>query len=497
MKRNEAALLDSTEQGGITHMTHVPGIHLRLAVLAGALALAEPALAQEAAVGSEGTPADPNVVQLAVQSAAVANGVNIVPLTYQSPIVGNCIPFGDNVSYGFTGFIYRNIPPFELRPGDKIRFDLGSVNGVDVRRTIFFARANVNPARYTYPTGQGVRADGGWTQVVSETQTPANPRGNFEVGDFELTYTAEASFSFPGGGLIVGFQGAPPATYFDGGCDQVLSRTVYDDASNLFYTRFFWKADRTLDPLDLDPGGVIWTELGGMIIESSNRPPAVAADNASVAVSEGDLATNTGTFSDPDVADDVTVTASVGTVTRSGTNGGTWSWSLQTTDGPVAPQVVTITADDGHGEPASTTFTYSVANVAPAITTLQPGPAASCGGASALAIAFFDPALANDAYTATVDWGDGSAAETFAAAGFELTAAHAYAMAGLYTVTVTVADEDGGASAPASAVAALNLTVVGGGVLQPVNPDGTSVFRYGSTIPVKAKFADCDGSLPG
>ncbi|HET8541660.1 MAG TPA: PxKF domain-containing protein, partial [Anaeromyxobacter sp.] len=47
------------------------------------------------------------------------------------------------------------------------------------------------------------------------------------------------------------------------------------------------------------------------------------------------------------------------------------------------------------------------------------------------------------------------------------------------------------------AVAALNLTVVGGGVLQPVNPDGTSVFRYGSTIPVKAKFADCDGSLPG
>jgi hypothetical protein len=34
------------------------------------------------------------------------------------------------------------------------------------------------------------------------------------------------------------------------------------------------------------------------------------------------------------------------------------------------------------------------------------------------------------------------------------------------------------------------------GFLQPINANGTSVFKYNSTIPVKISFTNCDGSTP-
>jgi hypothetical protein len=100
----------------------------------------------------------------------------------------------------------------------------------------------------------------------------------------------------------------------------------------------------------------------------SNAAPTVAADNASVTVDEGQTGDNTGTWSDPNAGDTVTLTASVGTVVQSGTNvGGTWSWSYGTTDGPDETQVVTITADDGTTS-TDTTFQLNVNNVAPIAT---------------------------------------------------------------------------------------------------------------------------------
>src|SRR5207244_806082 len=60
--------------------------------------------------------------------------------------------------------------------------------------------------------------------------------------------------------------------------------------------------------------------------------------------------------------------ASVGTVTKTGTNSGTWSWSFPTTDGPDQSHTVTITANDGSGHIVTTTFTLTVNNVAPTVT---------------------------------------------------------------------------------------------------------------------------------
>src|SRR4029077_15911636 len=64
---------------------------------------------------------------------------------------------------------------------------------------------------------------------------------------------------------------------------------------------------------------------------AANQPPAVAADHASVSVTEGTAPSNTGTYSDPD-GDAVTLTASSGSLTKTGTGSGTWSWHASGTD---------------------------------------------------------------------------------------------------------------------------------------------------------------------
>src|SRR4029077_7091719 len=58
---------------------------------------------------------------------------------------------------------------------------------------------------------------------------------------------------------------------------------------------------------------------------AANQPPAVAADHSSVTVNEGALAANTGTFSNFG-SNAVTISASVGSITKTGASSGTWSW---------------------------------------------------------------------------------------------------------------------------------------------------------------------------
>lgn len=149
--------------------------------------------------------------------------------------------------------------------------------------------------------------------------------------------------------------------------------------------------------------------------------------------------------------------------------------------------------DDGSNE---YTTVVTVNNVKPTITVLTPGAPAACGQSQSVTIAFNDPAAANDTYTVVVNWGDGNTT-TYNGVNSGYFASHPYAAGGQYTVSVTVADEDGGTSDASTAVLTQNYTIVGGGILQPINQDGSSVFKYKSTIPVKIKVADCNGSFLG
>jgi hypothetical protein len=178
----------------------------------------------------------------------------------------------------------------------------------------------------------------------------------------------------------------------------------------------------------------------------SNTSPDVAANNAAVSANEGSNVTNAGTWSDVDSGDVVTLSASVGTVTKSGTNAsGTWSWSLGTGDGPAGPTTVTITANDGHTT-RTATFSYSVTNVAPVVSAPADQSATVNASQSFTLGSFGDPG-ADSPWSVDVDWGDGSAhgSGSVAAAGAIAAQSHTYATAAgsPYTVTVKVTDKDG------------------------------------------------------
>ena len=179
------------------------------------------------------------------------------------------------------------------------------------------------------------------------------------------------------------------------------------------------------------------------------RHQLIGRDNATVIVNEGQTANNSGTWSDANAGDTVTLTASVGTLIKSGTNAaGTWSWSLATTDGPEQSQTVTITANDGTTT-AQTTFALTVANLAPSIT--KPGTQTADEGTSAVFDlgSFTDPGD-DDPWSVSIDWDDGSTDTTFtqATAGPITDQTHTYADDGVYLVTITVREEPGTVGSP-------------------------------------------------
>ena len=186
------------------------------------------------------------VVSMAARPAA-AQDITIFPDT---PVVGNCFPFGNGgiggESWGpFMGFIYKDIPPFSIQPGDIIAFDLGQINGADVQVDIELAATTSNG---------GIDPVLPFVKVVSNNQTPPNPNGDTIVGDFEMQFTAEASFVFPVGGLIIRFSN-PSAAYAQyNGCDQVLVFGSAGDTSGFFVTRFFSDPDG-VPPYDFGDDG--------------------------------------------------------------------------------------------------------------------------------------------------------------------------------------------------------------------------------------------------
>jgi len=186
-------------------------------------------------------------------------------------------------------------------------------------------------------------------------------------------------------------------------------------------------------------------------VDAVNDPPTINRNSASVTVNEGQTANNSGTYADVDNTDaQLTLSASIGTVTKTGP--GAWSWSFNTTDGPIQTQVVTINVFDGVIT-RSTTFQLNVNNVAPIITSLTATPnTINEGQSTTLNGSFSDPG-APDKHTVIINWDDGSPNTVLNLAPGVLTfsANHTYVDNkpgnAPYTVSVTVTDKDGGSSA--------------------------------------------------
>jgi PKD repeat protein len=156
---------------------------------------------------------------------------------------------------------------------------------------------------------------------------------------------------------------------------------------------------------------------------------------------------------------------------------------------------VKLTATDAVGWD-SATADLIVSNANPAVNAGFDSSPLSCGIAAQLTINFTD-AGSNDTHTGTVTWGDGTSVQSLGTITTGAVAGHTYASAGAKNASVTVTDDDGGSDTDATNAVTVNYTVVGGGVLQPINLTGPrSLFKYGSTIPVKVQLQNCDGSFP-
>src|SRR5207245_8898548 len=89
---------------------------------------------------------------------------------------------------------------------------------------------------------------------------------------------------------------------------------------------------------------------------------------------------------------------------------------------------------------ASTTATIS--NVAPSVSPIN-GATIVLGQSFVSSGSFADPG--QDTWTATVNYGDGSATQALALSGKTFQLSHVYGTVGTYSVTVTVTDDDGAA----------------------------------------------------
>ncbi|MBX3400769.1 MAG: PKD domain-containing protein [Gemmataceae bacterium] len=177
---------------------------------------------------------------------------------------------------------------------------------------------------------------------------------------------------------------------------------------------------------------------------------------------------------------------------------------------------VTVVVTDDNGGIASNTFTVTVNNVSPTISSISPNRTASEGGLLSISnlISFSDPGFHNPAnpnqtggsfesFSYSINWGDGTTndggpvtAFTSGAAGVATTGqvqnvSHTYADNGVYTVTVTVTDDDGAADSKTFLVLVDNAAPV-------VSVVGGQTIAEGATlsIPNVATFTDAGFDNP-
>jgi hypothetical protein len=191
------------------------------------------------------------IALLAVPTTGSAASPKTVTVAAAEPSTGNCWFLYEASDPGddwrpYAGWVYRDIPPFQLKVGDTLAFDAGVTNDHDTQVDIALAR--------TVVSGSDQNAQP-FTTVVNNAQTPHNPRGDDAEGDYEMTFTAQTAFDFPGGGLIIRISNPGPSFLPDQTCDGQLVGNDTSDSSGLFVERVFNDVDGVApwDGIDTGP----------------------------------------------------------------------------------------------------------------------------------------------------------------------------------------------------------------------------------------------------
>jgi len=222
------------------------------------------------------------------------------------------------------------------------------------------------------------------------------------------------------------------------------------------------------------------------IQQPPSSPPAAAVLPADANGAEGSALTSSGSFTDADGNSTLTVTkvSGAGSVTDNGD--GTWSWSHTSTDDGAG--TVIVQATDGKYAPVTETFDWTASNVAPAIGQVTSNRLGAC---QVSVNAPFTDAGSADTHTTVINWGDGNST-TIDPATTPSAGSHTFGANGTYQIGVTVTDDDAGSDNAAASFATQNTPSA---MMQPINAAGTkSVFKLGSTIPIKITVTGCDGN---
>jgi hypothetical protein len=220
-----------------------------------------------------------------------------------------------------------------------------------------------------------------------------------------------------------------------------------------------------------------------------NSPPTANAGGP-YSTTEGTPAGLTGTASDPDGDPLTTQWTFTPTPAHPGTTcTSTATSTLTPTIGcdDVAVVNAQLSASDNVNPPVVSNTTVTVNNVPPVLAPLTAPNIVAIGAPADLSAAFTD-AGTHDTHTATVDWGDLSQTNaniTEANGSGSLTASHAYAQPGLYTVTVTLTDDNGGTDARTTTILVNSSPVVDAG--------GPYVGVEGTPMSLAGTASDVDG----
>ena len=245
------------------------------------------------------------------------------------------------------------------------------------------------------------------------------------------------------------------------------------------------------------------TGAGTILTDDVNAAPVVDI-GPDAGLAEGALFTAAGSFTDPDAN---TWTATVDYGDGSGAQllplAADKTFQLSHVYADNGTFTITVAVNDGAATGADTAL-VTVTNVSP---TVDAGPdaAIATGATFSSSGSFTDPGA--DTWTATVDYGDGSGAQTLTLAGNKTFAlSHVYASEGTFTVTVTVTDDDGGIDSDTATVtvAAVVLPTLAIGDVQLGEGDQgeqTATFTVTRTGPTTAAssvdVATADGTATG
>ncbi len=179
------------------------------------------------------------ILGIVIVLCLLSNAANALVLTVEPAeptLQSSCLAFGAGgfqPVLPFMGLMYRNLSAFNLAPGDTLAFDLSALNDADVE-------IDIEIAEFDPPSLEA----GPFTKIVSNTQTPANPRGDDIFGNYELQFEVESSFNFAGGGLVLRFSNPSTAYALDDTCTQVgVTAAPIPDTSELFAGAFFGDED--------------------------------------------------------------------------------------------------------------------------------------------------------------------------------------------------------------------------------------------------------------